>query len=80
MYMVFWSESGSPRGETFGSDRLSDALGFAESLRRRQHGGEQVAFVTVVSEDPNHVGRSGAADPEAGYAWVKRRPPPRRPG
>ena len=80
MYMVYWSDAGVPRGETFDSDRLSDALGFAEALRRRQHAGEAVAFVTLVSENPNQVGRSGVADPEAGYAWVKRRPPPRRQG
>jgi hypothetical protein len=80
MYMVYWSESGVPRGETFGSDALSEALAFAEAQRARQHAGEAVAFVTLVAENPNQVGRSGVADPEAGYAWVKRRPPPRRPG
>lgn len=80
MYRVYWSEADAPCAETFDAIRLSEALAFAESLRRRQHAGEPVAFVTLVSEDPNQVGRSGVADPPAGYAWVKRRPPPRRPG
>lgn len=80
MYMVYWSEAGAPCGETFPSDCLSDALAFAESQRRRQRAGEAVAFVTLVSENPDQVGQSGVADPDAGYAWVKRRPPPRRPG
>lgn len=75
MYTVFWTEAGSPRAEAFGSGALGDALAFAESLRRRRRDGEAIAFVTLASEDPDSVGQSGVADPEPGYAWVKRRRP-----
>jgi len=80
MYQVYWTEDGHPRAQAFERHALADALAHAESLRRRQHDGEPVRFVTIASEDPAQVGRSGVADPPADYAWVKRRPPPRRPG
>jgi hypothetical protein len=80
MYTVFWIEAGAPRAEPFGSGALGDALVFAESLRRRRRDGEAITFVTLASEDPHSVGPSGVADPEPGYAWVKRRPPPKRGG
>ena len=78
MYTVFWTEAGVPRAEAFGSGALGEALAFAESLRRRRRAGEPIAFVTLASEDPDSVGQSGVSDPDPGYAWVKRRPPPRR--
>jgi len=80
VYTVFWTESGAPRAEAFGSDALREALACAESLRRRRRSGEAIAFVTLASEDPHSVGQSGVADPEPGYAWVKRRRPPGRTG
>ena len=80
MYTVFWIEAGAPRAESFGSDALGEALVFAESLRRRRREGEPIAFVTLASEDPHSVGQSGVSDPDPGYAWVKRRRPPRRGG
>jgi len=80
MYTVYWTEDGAARSRTFDGHGLSDALACAEALRRRQHAGEPVSFVTIASEDPAQVGRGGVADPPADYAWVKRRPPPRRPG
>jgi hypothetical protein len=78
MYMVYWTEAGQPRARCFERHGLADALAQAEQLRRRQHQGEPVAFVTIAAEDPAQVGRAGVADPPADYAWVKRRPPPRR--
>jgi hypothetical protein len=80
MYTVFWIEAGSPRAQAFGGEALADALAFAEQLRRRRRDGEPIAFVTLASEDPNSVGQSGVSDPDPGYAWVKRRPPPARRG
>jgi hypothetical protein len=78
MHSVYWMEGATPRAEVFGSERLADALAFAESLRRRRRAGDAVSFVTIASEDPAHVGEGGVADPAPGYDWVKRRPPPRR--
>ncbi len=78
MHRVYWMDDAGPRSEAFASDALSDALAFAEALRRRRRAGEPVSFVTIASEDPAHVGEGGVADPAAHYDWVKRRPPPRR--
>lgn len=77
MHRVYWMDGLTPRTEPFGNDALAAALAFAESLRRRRRDGEPVSFVTIVSEDPAHVGEPGVADPEPGYDWVKRRPRPR---
>ena len=78
MHRVFWIEAGEPRSEAFANEGLSGALSFAEALRARRRAGESVSFVTIASEDPGHVGEAGVADPEPGYNWVKRRPPPGR--
>lgn len=78
MYVVYWTESGAPGARAFASGALSEALAGAEALRRRQRAGEPVAFVTIAAEDPAQVGPAGVDDPPADYAWVKRRPPPRR--
>lgn len=78
MHRVFWIEAGEPRSEAFSNEALSAALTFAESLRARRRTGESVSFVTIASEDPGHVGEAGVADPDPGYDWVKRRPPPGR--
>jgi hypothetical protein len=75
--MVYWSESIDdavvPHSASFGAGAMSEALSFAETLRRRQSQGESVCFVTLCSENPNSVGRPGVADPPADYAWKKRR-------
>lgn len=78
MHRVFWIDDTEPRSRAFGSGELSDALAFAESLRRRRRGGEAISFVTIATEDPAHVGEGGVAHPAADYDWVKRRPPSRR--
>lgn len=78
MYMIYWTEATSegmaPHAQSFPGDALKEALRFTEALRQRQFAGEPVSFVTLVSENPNSVGRAGAADPPPDYDWKKRRP------
>ncbi|MCA3187352.1 MULTISPECIES: hypothetical protein [unclassified Cupriavidus] len=78
MYMIYWTEATTegmaPHAQSFPGDALRDALQFAEALRRRQFAGEPVSFVTLCSENPNSVGKPGAADPPPDYEWKKRRP------
>jgi hypothetical protein len=78
MYMVYWSEARdtglTPHGQSFPSEAMRDALRLTETLRQRQLAGEPVSFVTLCSENPNSVGRAGAADPPPDYEWRKRRP------
>jgi hypothetical protein len=87
MFVVYWLDSGNENkndseGESdgraqfrrFGADALADALRFAESLRQEQAASGAIGFVTLCSENPQSVGKPGAADPPAGYDWKKRRP------
>ena len=78
MYMIYWTEATAdglvPHAQSFPGDALKDALQFAEALRRRQFAGEPVSFVTLCSENPNSVGKPGAADPPPDYEWKRRRP------
>jgi hypothetical protein len=78
MFVVYWLEdkqsNGTARFERFASDEMAQALAFTEALRKKQAAGDDIAFVTLCSENPQSVGRPGAADPPAGYAWKKRRP------
>jgi hypothetical protein len=67
------AQHGAARFARFGDSELTQALAFAEALRKRQASGEDVGFVSLCSENPNSVGKSGAAEPPAGYAWKKRR-------
>ncbi|AXE95043.1 hypothetical protein ACOCG7_02350 [Paraburkholderia sp. DD10] len=84
MFVVYWLESGldsasgnpgqeSARFRRFDPGALAEALKFTEVLRNAQLQGGGVSFVTLCSENPQSVGRSGAADPPADYAWKKRR-------
>jgi hypothetical protein len=77
MYMVYWSQNVTgtveAQSESFGQNEMSAALKFMEDLRKRQHAGEGIAFVTMSSENPNCVGKMGASDVEPGYNWTKRR-------
>jgi hypothetical protein len=80
MFVVYWLERDEPdapataRFEQFADDQMTQALAFTETLRRKQAAGEGVSFVTLCSENPASVGKAGASDPPAGYAWRKRRP------
>jgi hypothetical protein len=77
MFVVYWLEQrdahSAARFEKFADDALTQALAFAETLRKRQAAGDDVAFVSLCSENPQSVGKAGAADPPADYAWKKRR-------
>jgi hypothetical protein len=78
MYVVYWLETSLENEsrasfERFDADALTDALRFAEGLRKRQADGEALGFITLCSENPHSVGRAGAADPPADYDWKKRR-------
>ncbi|MGV3742482.1 MAG: hypothetical protein ACO1NO_09265 [Burkholderiaceae bacterium] len=83
MFVVYWleheklegmGEGPSPGFQTFGKDDMSAALKFMEELRTQQRSGERnIAFITMCSENPNAVGKTGAADPDPDYAWTKRR-------
>jgi hypothetical protein len=73
MFVVYWLADAQARFERFDADALTDALRFAETLRTRQASGEDIGFVTLCSENPQSVGKAGAADPPADYDWKKRR-------
>ncbi|BAN28131.1 hypothetical protein [Caballeronia insecticola] len=78
MFVVYWL-GGNPDAEAaahfrkFDAASLAEALRFAEELRKRQAEGEDIGFITLCSENPQSVGKPGAADPPAGYDWKKRR-------
>jgi len=79
MFVVYWLEAGQSSTSTahferFADDQMTQALAFTETLRRKQAAGEDVGFVTLCSENPRSVGKAGASDPPADYAWKKRRP------
>ena len=67
------AQRSAARFERFGDNDLTQALAFAEALRKRQAIGEDLGFVSLCSENPNSVGKAGAAEPPADYAWKKRR-------
>jgi hypothetical protein len=73
MFVVYWLAEHHARFERFDANALADALRFVESLRKRQADGEDIGFVTLCSENPQSVGKAGAADPPADYDWKKRR-------
>jgi hypothetical protein len=53
----------------FSADKLSNALAFMNNLRNDP----DVSFVVMASENPNSVGKPGAAAAGADYNWTKRR-------
>jgi hypothetical protein len=78
MFVVYWldGEEAEPQPgcQTFGAEEMSAALKFMEELREQQRKGlRNIAFITMCSENPNAVGKAGAADPDADYNWTKRR-------
>ena len=74
MYKVYWTDfTNTPRG--IYTSTLQGALRISEEKRR-----EGFTFVTMVSEDPNSVGKPGVDSVENGvlpngddYTWKKRR-------
>jgi hypothetical protein len=83
MIVVFWLEHRSPEGQPhakiFGANELTQALRFADELRKRRAGGESISHVAIQSELAGNVGRAGVADPQPGYAHDKRRIDPATP-
>ena len=78
MFVVYWMEGQlddkRPHCRQFEQDCLAEALAFMEELRTAQRNGEEyVGFITMSSENPDAVGKAGAADPEVSYGWTKRR-------
>lgn len=78
MFTVFWLQMAAncqveSSFRQFPADQMSAALKFMEELRTQQREGWDVAFVTMASENPNNVGKMGAADPSDDYDWTKRR-------
>lgn len=73
MYKIYWTENGEHKGELFESSEMSNALKFSESLRKRQHSGEDVHFIVMSSENPDCVGKMGVDVTGPDYDWKKRR-------
>lgn len=77
MYMIYWCNTNFdntlvPCCKQFDSDKMAEALKFMEELRKTSKE-DGVFFITMSSENPNHVGKMGAADPSPDYNWEKRR-------
>lgn len=78
MFVVYWLEGDDagpqPGFQSFEQNDMSAALKFMEELREQQRSGTRnIAFITMCSENPNAIGKAGAADPDADYNWTKRR-------
>lgn len=80
MFKVYWTESCETdslapaivteiRSADFGAVQMGDALKLMEQLRANPH----VSFVTMVSENPNSVGKPGVSEVGSDYNWTKRR-------
>ena len=75
MFKVYWTcAQDKAYGKEF--EKMTDALNFAQELRNVY----KRRFVTIVSEDPNSVGKAGVDAVEDGvlpngdsYSWKKRR-------
>jgi hypothetical protein len=79
-YKIYWTLSNEIFSVT--ETDLTVALGVTETLRTRRRSGEDISFVTMVSENVDHIGETGVNSvkngelPDGGkYTWVKRRPP-----
>ena len=73
MFKVYWTNPDT--NEAYSSDFEDLSLALKECETMRQHGR---TFVTMVSENPNHVGKSGVAGVKNGvlpdgskYDWTK---------
>jgi hypothetical protein len=77
MFMVYWTEfengMNTPHAKLFPSADMSAAMHFLEQLRIRKRAGENLAFITMCSENPDAVGPAGVAEPGPDYNWKKRR-------
>jgi hypothetical protein len=72
-FMVYWVDiTGGdffPFHSHYNMDEMTDALAHMENLRKSP----DVAYVTMVSQNPQHVGKAGASTvlPDD-YSWSKR--------
>jgi microsomal dipeptidase-like Zn-dependent dipeptidase len=75
MYKVYYTDPIDNKCYNWDCDVLSDALSVTETFRKRG-----MSFVTMVSENPNQIGKTGVDSVENGlcpdgiaYTWRKRR-------
>jgi hypothetical protein len=77
MFKIYWTEIQENEAialfKDFTEDGLTDALQFAELLRKRRREGQDIRHVVLSSENPNSVGEPGVAAPSPCYSWKKRR-------
>jgi len=76
IYVIYWTETtdGQSVPCSEGTDDLTEALKIAEQQRKIQYAGGNVSHVTLTSENPNSVGKSGVDVVGFDYNWKKRRP------
>jgi hypothetical protein len=63
---------GVAMSNTFDSDQMSEAMKFMENLRMTAIE-KGFSFISMCSENPDRIGKDGAADVLPGYDWKKRR-------
>ena len=75
MYKIYYTDEWD-HDRSYKAEKLEDALEIVEGLRRN----ERNSFVTMVSENPNAVGKPGVDSVTDGklpdgsnYTWMKRR-------
>lgn len=76
IYTIYWTEHTDEKSFpcSEGTDDLDKALKIAERQRKIQYSGGNVSHVTLTSENPNSVGKSGVDTVGPEYDWKKRRP------
>ena len=73
MYKVYWTDRGCLDAKEFASADMASALALTQALHQQQHEGENIHFITMVSENPDAVGRRGYDVTGPDYDWKKRR-------
>lgn len=75
MFKVYYTDPVDNTCYNWDCEKLTDALSVSEQFRKRG-----MRFVTMVSEDPNSIGKPGVDSVENGlcpdgveYSWKKRR-------
>jgi hypothetical protein len=75
MFMIYWSEVHEDgleaKSRVFDTVLLAEPLEFQAALRREGEETGKIRFVTMVSENPNSVGKAGATSAGADYDWSK---------
>lgn len=87
MYKVYWTEQqpistveSTNHGLVFGTSEMDQALSLMSNLRQRKRDGENISYISMVSEHPDVVGEAGVDEVRNGwcpdgteYTWKKRR-------